>query len=85
MIGGGQFNGVRNHVVELCIDGVQAYDGKQHSIMLPIGIRIVAVTTRRLTRKRTNGLPRRLGASESCTVRGTGRGKTAEGRGLAGD
>lgn len=35
---GGQFSDVRNHVLEMCMDGVQPFDEKQHS-MLPIGIR----------------------------------------------
>jgi hypothetical protein len=34
----GQFSDSRNHVTELCMDSVQAYVGKQHS-MLPVGIR----------------------------------------------
>jgi hypothetical protein len=37
-LSGGQFSDRMNHVLELCMDGVQAYDGKQHS-MLPIGVR----------------------------------------------
>ena len=82
MIGGGQFNGVRNHVVELCIDGVQAYDGKQHSIMLPIGIRIVAVTTRRL---RANILTVSLGDLEPRSRVPYAVPAGAGGRGLAGD
>jgi hypothetical protein len=34
----GQFSDKRNHVLELCMDSIQAYVGKQHS-MLPVGIR----------------------------------------------
>ena len=34
----GQISDPRNHVNELCMDGVQPYEGKQHS-MIPVGIR----------------------------------------------
>ncbi len=34
----GQFSDSRNHVSELCMDSIQAYVCKQHS-MLPIGIK----------------------------------------------
>ncbi len=33
----GQFSDSRNHVWKLCMDSIQAYVGKQHSI-LPVGI-----------------------------------------------
>ncbi len=33
----GQFSDSRNHVLELCIENIQAYIGKEHS-MLPVGI-----------------------------------------------
>lgn len=35
---GGQFSDKRNHVLELCLDGVQGFDRKQHT-MLPVAIR----------------------------------------------